>query len=105
MKVRHPELETYKLDYKTSLQDAPDLISEARASLSTACRPHQELQKSDCSLAMNQLPTELLSVEWDVIMIDGPRSYPTFPSFPGRMSPIFTSAVMAHTRAASGIAT
>lgn len=102
MKVKHPELETYKVDYTTTLKDAPELLSTARERRSGDCSPTQAIESSGCPLAMAQLPPELLSVQWDVIMIDGPRSFPKFPEFPGRMSPIFTSAAMAHSRTAAG---
>ncbi|XP_024397766.1 glucuronoxylan 4-O-methyltransferase 1 [Physcomitrium patens] len=101
MRVKHPELEIYKVKYSTTLQDASDLLQKARETISTKCRPYQPIETSECALAMSQLPIEILSVQWDVIMIDGPRSYPKYSNFPGRMSPIFTSAVVAHTRTAS----
>lgn len=96
----HPKLETYKVNYATSLGEASELLLTSRKLRSGGCRAYQSITESTCPLALTTrqgLPKELLSVEWDVIMIDGPRSFRD-PSFPGRMSAIFTAAVMARSR-------
>ncbi|KAJ7542629.1 hypothetical protein O6H91_09G003800 [Diphasiastrum complanatum] len=102
MREKHPQLETYKVDYHTTLGQADGLLEIARNRRSTDCSPNQPIERSSCPLSLSPvLPRGLLTVEWDVILIDGPRSYKNL-SFPGRMSPIFSAAVMARTRTAPG---
>ncbi|CAM6115885.1 unnamed protein product [Calypogeia fissa] len=104
MRNNHPQLESHKVNYATNLGEASELLLTSKMLRSTGCRAYQSITKSTCPLALTTrqgLPQELLSEEWDVIMIDGPRSFRDR-SFPGRMSAIFTAAVMARSRTGLG---
>uniref|UniRef100_A0A0D3F0Y9 Uncharacterized protein n=1 Tax=Oryza barthii TaxID=65489 RepID=A0A0D3F0Y9_9ORYZ len=85
-----PGLEAYDVSY------FPDLLDAARAAQSADCRPVQNLLFSDCRLAINDLPNQLYDVSWDVILVDGPSGFTE--GSPGRMSAIFSAAVMARTK-------
>lgn len=105
---RHPSLESYRLDYTTRLRDAGALLAAARAAGGPggACAPTSGTAETVCPLAITAarhgVPRAVVEeVQWDVVLIDGPRSYRNG-SFPGRMSPIFTAAVMARARTAPG---
>ncbi|XP_038975296.1 protein IRX15-LIKE-like [Phoenix dactylifera] len=88
-----PGLEAYDIAYTTKAREMPDLIAASRRGRRGDCRPVQNLLFSNCRLALNDLPNALYDIPWDVILVDGPRGHAS--TSPGRMSAIFTAAVMA----------
>ncbi|RCV05396.1 hypothetical protein SEVIR_1G079400v4 [Setaria viridis] len=95
---RHPGLEAYDVAYATAVRELPDLLDAARTARAAECRPVQNLLFSECRLAINDLPNQLYDVAWDVILVDGPRGFTE--GSPGRMSAIYSAAVMARTKGA-----
>ncbi|KAH9289794.1 hypothetical protein KI387_033911, partial [Taxus chinensis] len=99
----HPQLKgkAHHVDYPTKLSQAEDLIRYYGSEGSSSCTPKMGLRSSKCKLALRNLSDEIYDTEWDVIMIDAPRGY--FDAAPGRMTAIFSAAVMASNRKKEGV--
>ncbi|GLJ35319.1 hypothetical protein SUGI_0710490 [Cryptomeria japonica] len=99
----HPQLEgkAFHVDYPTKLSQADELLAYYRSEAESKCNPSNGLRVSQCKLALTDLPAEIYETEWDVIMIDAPRGY--FDAAPGRMTAIYSAAVMASNRKKEGV--
>lgn len=92
-------MKAHHVQYRTRMSKADALLRNYRRSRSS-CSPSRPLRSSKCDLALTNLPALIYDTEWDVIMIDAPRGF--FDAAPGRMSAIFTAAVMARNREKEG---
>ncbi|KAH9618254.1 hypothetical protein KSS87_015542 [Heliosperma pusillum] len=95
-----PSLHAKTVSYRTHLHEADELLSSYKSE--PQCLPNNAYLKGNkkCRLALDTLPEEVYEREWDVIMIDAPMGY--FKEAPGRMSAIYSAAVMARARTGVG---
>ncbi|KAL6202556.1 hypothetical protein ACLB2K_026264 [Fragaria x ananassa] len=95
-----PQLRAVHVTYHTQLKQADDMLTSYKSQ--TTCRPSAAVLRGNtqCRLALSNLPDEVYEREWDLIMIDGPQGW--FAEAPGRMSVIFSAAVMARKRQGPG---
>ncbi|XP_016465714.1 arabinogalactan O-methyltransferase 1-like [Nicotiana tabacum] len=96
-----PFLRTNTVNYRTKLSDAEKLIEHYHKESDCSAKKSFLRGNHKCKLALDMLSNEVYDKEWDMIMIDGPKGY--FDKAPGRMSAIYSAAVMARNRKGSGV--
>ncbi|CAJ1851516.1 unnamed protein product [Sphenostylis stenocarpa] len=96
-----PGLKAHTVRYRTQLREAKTLLTSYRSE--AACSPARAYLRGNeaCKLALENLPDEVYETEWDMIMIDAPKGY--YAEAPGRMSAVFSAAVMARNRKQLGV--
>ncbi|KAL2332655.1 hypothetical protein Fmac_013868 [Flemingia macrophylla] len=95
-----PGLRAHTVRYRTQLREAKALLTSYRSEPTCAASAAYLRGNEACKLALQNLPEEVYETEWDMIMIDAPKGY--FAEAPGRMAAVFSAAVMARNRKASG---
>ncbi|OIT39832.1 PREDICTED: probable methyltransferase At1g27930 [Nicotiana attenuata] len=96
-----PFLRTNTVNYRTKLSEAEKLIEHYHKEPDCSAKKSFLRGNRKCKLALDMLSNEVYDKEWDMIMIDGPKGY--FDKAPGRMSAIYSAAVMARNRKGSGV--
>ncbi|KAF5185499.1 Glucuronoxylan 4-o-methyltransferase [Thalictrum thalictroides] len=93
IRTNYTRTRIYKVEHHAASRNAYKLLKHARAH--PGCAPDQagSLRLSSCKLALTQLPNEIYTLKWDVILVDGP-SGDRFDA-PGRMPAIYTAAMIA----------
>ncbi|XP_071939440.1 arabinogalactan O-methyltransferase 2-like [Coffea arabica] len=95
-----PHLRAHVIKYRTKVSEADDLLKECPTQPECSAQKAFLRGNERCKLALNMLPEEVYNQDWDLNLIDGPIGY--FPEAPGRMSAIYSAAVMARNRKGPG---
>lgn len=97
----NPNITAHLVKYTTKMSEAGELVQHFRNE--PECSATRSFLRGNrrCRLALHMLPDEVYDVEWDLILIDGPKD--SYSGAPGRMAPIYSAAVMARNRKRSGV--
>lgn len=74
--------DTFEVFYNTNIQQADEML--------------ERYKEGDNSIFEINLPNELLSIQWDCILVDSPEGWGK--KCPGRMQSIYTARVLANSR-------
>lgn len=87
--------------YRTMLYEAEQLIEHFHREPDCWATKSFLRGNHKCRLALDMLSEQVYNKQWDIIMIDGPKGY--FDKAAGRMSAIYSAAVMARNRKTPGV--
>nr|GMD63813.1 glucuronoxylan 4-O-methyltransferase 3-like [Ipomoea batatas]GMD66556.1 glucuronoxylan 4-O-methyltransferase 3-like [Ipomoea batatas] len=87
-------LEIYHVEYDTQVEEAVVLLEDGKRD--EECKKVRDPRYSNCRLAHKKLPKVVYDTEWDLIMVDAPKSWSK--ELPGRMTVIYTVGLMAKNR-------
>ncbi|KAL3730492.1 hypothetical protein ACJRO7_027494 [Eucalyptus globulus] len=93
---QHPRIEAYDVHYETRVDEMKRLLELARGEFRGDCRTVQNLLFSDWKLKLNSLPNHVYELSWEVKLIDSLSGF--YKAAQGRMSAIFTVAVLARSK-------
>ncbi|KAF9602244.1 hypothetical protein IFM89_025954 [Coptis chinensis] len=94
IRTNNAATQIYKVKHHVAAKEAYNLLKQAR--VDPVCAPQAgPLRFSSCKLALKQLPNSVYELKWDVILVDGQST--DKPEAPGRMSAIYTAAMIART--------
>ncbi|KAK9678535.1 hypothetical protein RND81_11G217900 [Saponaria officinalis] len=94
VKSEFPTLDSRHVEYDTKLRHATQLMTSSKADEN--CYHIAHPMESNCTLALKSVPSDVLDVEWDVIMVDAPTGY--HDDVPGRMKAIYTAGLLGRWR-------
>ncbi|XP_019152230.1 PREDICTED: probable methyltransferase At1g27930 [Ipomoea nil] len=98
---RNPNITAHLVKYTTKMSEAGELVQHFRNEPDCSATRSALRGNRRCRLALHMLPDGVYDVEWDLILIDGPKD--SYAEAPGRMAPIYSAAVMARNRNRSGV--
>ncbi|KAK9678534.1 hypothetical protein RND81_11G217800 [Saponaria officinalis] len=94
IKSEFPTLDSRHVAYDTKVRHATQLLTSSKSDEN--CYHIAHPMESNCTLAPKSVPSDVLDVEWDVIMVDAPTGY--HDDAPGRMQAIYTAGLLGRWR-------